>query len=59
MSVGVAQPGVELPACPLYIGLLPDEPVALGGPPGPASQELALLPPPLRQRSGVCVKGPQ
>lgn len=44
MSVGVAWPGVELPARPLYIGLLPDE-LALGGPPGPASQELAPLPP--------------
>lgn len=52
-----------LPACgdslayPLYIGLLPDEPLALSGLPGQASQELAPLPPPLRQRSGGVCEG--
>lgn len=49
----------DSPAYPVYIGLLPDEPLALSGLPGPASQELAPLPPLLRQRSGVCMKEPE
>lgn len=45
------------PAYPVYIGLLPDEPLALSGLPGLATQELAPLPPLFRQRSRVCMKG--
>lgn len=49
----------DSPAYPVYIGLLPDEPLALSGLPGLASQELAPLSPLLKQRSGVCMKGPE
>lgn len=58
MSVGVAQPGVELPpACPLYIGLLPDEPVALGGPLAQPARNCSSASPVEAEKWGVC-KGP-